>query len=128
MLKIGDFSKKTGASIRTLRYYDSIDLFKPKEIDLYTGYRYYTEEQIEDYQLLCLLKDAGFTLEEIKKYWNSFSDRIMLEKKQELLKQIGDVREKIRKVDYLRSNLNEGKIMLNKKPKLAKARQKSLFN
>ena len=45
--KIGVFSKITGIPVKTLRYYDEIDLFKPSEIDLFSGYRYYKEEQIE---------------------------------------------------------------------------------
>ena len=44
MLRIGEFSKLTGVPIRTLRYYDEIDLFKPADIDLFTDYRYYSEE------------------------------------------------------------------------------------
>ena len=43
MYKIGDFSKLTGASVKTLRFYDSIDLLKPTTIDNYTNYRYYGE-------------------------------------------------------------------------------------
>lgn len=46
MLKIGDFSKLTRVSIRMLRHYDEIDLLKPVEIDPFTGYRYYSEEQL----------------------------------------------------------------------------------
>ena len=38
MYRIGEFSRKTNLSVRTLRYYDDIGLFKPKEIDLFTNY------------------------------------------------------------------------------------------
>lgn len=48
MLKIGDFSRKTGISTKTLKYYDELDLFKPEYIEFFTGYRYYTEKQIFD--------------------------------------------------------------------------------
>ncbi len=56
MLRIGEFSKLTGIPIRTLRYYDEIDLFKPADIDLFTDYRYYKEEQVEDLNLINELK------------------------------------------------------------------------
>ena len=46
MLKIGDFSKLSRVSIRMLRHYDDIGLLKPAEIDEFTGYRYYQEEQL----------------------------------------------------------------------------------
>ena len=69
--KIGEFSKITGIPVKTLRYYDEIDLFKPSEIDLFSGYRYYKEEQIESLKIILELKEAGFLLEEIKSHWNS---------------------------------------------------------
>ena len=46
MYKIGDFSKKTNVPIKTLRYYDEINLFKPAYQDYFTGYRYYENNQI----------------------------------------------------------------------------------
>ncbi len=61
LLRIGEFSKKTGVSIRSLRYYDEIDLLKPAEIDLFTGYRYYREEQVNDLEIINKLKSLGFT-------------------------------------------------------------------
>ena len=46
MLRIGEFSKLSRVSIRMLRHYDDIGLLKPAEIDHFTGYRYYREEQL----------------------------------------------------------------------------------
>ena len=126
LYKIGDFSKITGASIRTLRYYDSIDLFKPKEIDLFTNYRYYSEEQIEEFKIITDLKECGFSLEEIKEYWNNFNNDIMIRKKQELLNEIENINEKIRKVDYLRNNIVDCKICINRK-EINKNKTKTIF-
>ena len=36
MYKIGEFSKLTNLSIRTLRYYNEIGLLIPEEVDIYT--------------------------------------------------------------------------------------------
>lgn len=126
LYKIGEFSKITNASIRTLRYYDEIDLFKPKEIDLFTNYRYYSEEQIEEYKIITELKECGFSLDEIKEYWDNFNNDIMLRKKEELIKEIDNINEKIRKVDYLRYNIVNGKICTNKN-KIDKNKTKTLF-
>ncbi len=117
MLRIGEFSKLTGIPIRTLRYYDEIDLFKPADIDLFTDYRYYKEEQVEDLNLINELKKIGFNLEEIKNNWNKFSDEIMLKKKEELLKKQEDINESIKKLDVMRSNIHNGKITKNIKSK-----------
>ena len=125
MLRIGDFSKKSKTSIRTLRYYDEIDLFKPKEIDLFTGYRYYQEEQLEDLNLINQLKSVGFTLDEIKENWNHFSDEVMCKKKQELEQTLEDMNQKIREIDYLRSNIVNGRIVNH--PKEKKEKRKSLY-
>ena len=117
LYKIGDFSKKMNVSVKTLRYYDEINLFKPIEIDLFTGYRYYDDSQIDDLNLILKLKDASFSLDEIKEYWNNFNNDIMIKKKQELLNQINLYEDKIREVDYLRSNIVDGKIILNNNKK-----------
>ena len=114
LYKIGDFSKISGVSDKTLRYYDEINLFKPVDIDLFTGYRYYSSDQLDDINIILKLKDASFSLEEIKKYWNNFNDNIMLNKKKELFKEIENMQDKIREIDYLRSNIVKGKIILNK--------------
>ena len=114
LYKIGDFSKKCGVSVKKLRYYDEINLFKPVDIDLYTGYRYYSDEQLNDIEIILKLKDASFSLEEIKDYWNNFSDNIMLKKKKELFEEMDKMQDKIREIDYLRSNIVNGKIILNR--------------
>lgn len=115
LYKIGDFSKKCGVSVKTLRYYDEINLFKPVDIDIFTGYRYYNESQLEDIKLILKLKNASFSLEEIKNNWNNFNNDILLNKEKELYKEIDDIQNKIREINYLRSNIFNGKIILDNK-------------
>ena len=110
LFRIGEFSKLTGIPIRTLRYYDSIDLFKPSEVDLFTSYRYYNEEQVRDLELINELKEVGFTLEEIRDNWNNFSEELFLKRKEKLLEEIELKNEAIKKADILRSKLKNGKI------------------
>jgi DNA-binding transcriptional MerR regulator len=66
MLKIGDFSKLSRVSIKTLRYYDELGLLRPAESDRFTGYRYYAYEQLSRLNRILALKDLGFSLEQIK--------------------------------------------------------------
>jgi len=63
--KIGDFSKLTQVSVKTLRYYGELGLLEPAWIDRYTGYRYYTAHQLPRLNRILALKDLGFTLEQI---------------------------------------------------------------
>jgi DNA-binding transcriptional MerR regulator len=65
MFKIGDFSKLSQVSVKTLRYYDEIGLLKPIEIDRFTGYRYYSASQLSRLNRILLLKDLGLTLDQI---------------------------------------------------------------
>jgi DNA-binding transcriptional MerR regulator len=65
MIRIGDFSKLSRVSIKTLRYYDEMGLLKPIEVDRFTGYRYYEYDQLPRLYRILALKDLGFSLEEI---------------------------------------------------------------
>lgn len=63
--KIGDFSQLGQVSVRTLRLYDELDLIKPAETDKWTGYRYYTLDQLPRLNRILALKDLGLSLEQI---------------------------------------------------------------
>lgn len=65
MLKIGDFSRLSCVSIKTLRYYDEINLLKPVSVDRFNGYRYYSAEQLPRLNRIIVLKNMGLSLEEI---------------------------------------------------------------
>jgi len=65
MLKIGDFSKLAGVSVKTLRHYDALGLLHPAQVSGESGYRFYGQEQLCILNRILALKEAGFTLEEI---------------------------------------------------------------
>ena len=113
LYKIGEFAKLTNIPVKTLRYYDEINLLKPEEIDLFSGYRYYSDKQKEDLELILALKEAGFSLEEIKRNKDNYSDEVMLKKKETLLKEQERLDERIKKLDYLRNHIRDKKIILN---------------
>ena len=110
MYKIGEFSKLTNLSIRTLRYYNEIGLLIPEEVDIYTNYRYYSDQNLYQVKVIELLKKAGFTLEEIIKYQNNFTDDILLKHKQKL----NNIQDKVKLTDTIRKQIKDGKIILNK--------------
>lgn len=91
MLKIGDFSKETGLSVKTLRYYDEIDLFKPSITEPFTGYRYYTENQLIDIEIIKELKKLDLSLDQIKEYLKTNDIRILTRKRIELEMQINKI-------------------------------------
>lgn len=84
MYKIGDFSKEADIPIKTLRYYDEIDLLKPSYQDYFTGYRYYEDNQIYKIRKIKKLKELDLSLKEIKNYLETNNINILLNKEREL--------------------------------------------
>ena len=70
MIKIGDFSKLAHVSVKTLHHYGDLGLLKPAHIDRYTGYRYYTLDQLAQLNRILALKELGFSLEQITQLLN----------------------------------------------------------
>jgi len=56
----------SGVSIRTLRFYDEIDLLKPAFIGD-NGYRYYQEQQLLLLQQILFFRELGFELKQIQR-------------------------------------------------------------
>jgi predicted transcriptional regulator YdeE/DNA-binding transcriptional MerR regulator len=65
VLKIGDFSKLGQVTVKTLRHYARLGLLKPAWTDRFSGYRYYTLQQLPRLNRILALKDLGFTLGQI---------------------------------------------------------------
>ncbi len=71
MYRIGDFSRITNVTVKTLRYYAREGLLTPIWVDRFTSYRYYSLEQLPRLNRILALKDLGFSLEEIKPLLNT---------------------------------------------------------
>lgn len=103
MYRIRDFSYLCKTSMKTLRHYHKLGLLQPIQIDPYTGYRYYSDEQVFQFKLIKRLQDSGFSLKEIKKF---------LEKNEtiDLEKQIIKIEEESSlKIEVLKELIKEGK-------------------
>ncbi|MDO3411957.1 MerR family transcriptional regulator [Saccharibacillus sp. CPCC 101409] len=74
--KVKEVSKLAGVSVRTLHHYDEIGLLKPAQVGE-SGYRFYSEEDLERLQQILFFRELGFGLKEIKRMMDSPSfDRI----------------------------------------------------
>ena len=105
MLKISEFASSVGWTVKTLRYYDEIGLLKPDYVDNYSGYRYYTEEQLKDAKIIDLFKSCYFSLDEIKLYMNNLDQRVIEDKINQLEFMKTDIDEKIKLLHSLNRNL-----------------------
>lgn len=72
--KIGEISKLHQISIKTLRYYDSVNIFKPAMVDPISKYRYYTIEQFEILNSIKFLRYLGYSIKDIKSHLRSKSE------------------------------------------------------
>jgi DNA-binding transcriptional MerR regulator/effector-binding domain-containing protein len=66
MLSIGDFSRMTQLSVKTLRHYHDVGLVTPHHVDAVTGYRYYTHDQIPTAQVVRRLRALEMPIPEVK--------------------------------------------------------------
>jgi effector-binding domain-containing protein len=104
MIRIGDFSRLSRVSIKTLRYYDEMGLFKPIEVDRFTGYRYYSASQLPRLNRILALRDLGLSLEQIAQVLDEGVSpeqlRGMLRlKRAELQQHIADEQERLARVE-----------------------------
>lgn len=67
-LSIGKVAKLKNVSIKSLRYYDEIGIFKPALTDHTTGYRYYKEEQLYLLDAISLCIELGIPLKSMSDY------------------------------------------------------------
>lgn len=103
-LKIGEFAKIGMVSVSALRYYDEMRLLKPAEIDRWTGYRYYSLDQLPMLHRILALKDLGLSLEQIQQLIGeelpAEQIRGMLRlKRAELREQARDIEERLARVE-----------------------------
>ena len=65
-LTVGEFSRMTHLSVKTLRHYHQVGLLEPATVNPDTGYRYYTPEQIPQAQVIRRLRDLEMPVPEVK--------------------------------------------------------------
>jgi effector-binding domain-containing protein len=106
MIRIGDFSRIGRISVKALRYYDEIGLLKPVSVDQFTGYRYYSADQLPKLNYIGALKDMGLSLEEIATLINnSLTPQqmrdIFILKKGELRQRLSEEQRRLEQVERL---------------------------
>lgn len=65
-LSIGDFSRMTQLSVKTLRHYHDVGLLEPHRVDAVTGYRYYSTDQVATAQVIRRLRDLDMPLADVR--------------------------------------------------------------
>lgn len=86
-MKVNDVVQLTGVTARALHYYDKIGLLRPTYV-AETGYRYYTEENLEQLQQILFYRELEFSLKEIKEIFSrpGYDEKQALRQQKELLR------------------------------------------
>ena len=71
LLSIGELSKLTGASLRSLRYYESLGILIPAYVDPDSSYRYYSLEQAHLVELILLCIELDIPLKEFANFMDA---------------------------------------------------------
>lgn len=105
----GEFAKKAGVTIRTVRFYDNQGLLKPSRLSE-AGYRLYTDEDFAKLQRILTLKYLGFSLEDI--YMSIMDDSGSDYLKKSLETQMQIVESKIMHMQLIQKSLMEARKMV----------------
>ena len=107
---VEDLSKLANVSIRTLHYYDEIDLIKPVS-RMVNGRRYYGLEEISILMNILFFKKIGFNLKKIKtilKLGNKDVRDILTAKKHFLKKEIEQINDSIKSIEVALNTCYKG--------------------
>lgn len=86
MLKIGEFSKLSHLTIKTLRFYEKEGLLVPASIDEWTGYRFYETSQLEIAAKIKAYRQLDLSIDDIKAILHGMDARDILTRKVKALK------------------------------------------
>jgi DNA-binding transcriptional MerR regulator len=74
LFSIGQFSRLTGLTLKAIRLYHEKGLLPPSWVDLSSGYRYFTERDVERARLLVDLRRLELSLAEIGELLSEYAD------------------------------------------------------
>ena len=65
MFSIGQFSRITGLTIKTIRLYHEKGILLPRKVDQATGHRYFDGQNVEQARAVAYLRQLEFPLSDI---------------------------------------------------------------
>lgn len=112
MFRIGEFSKMSKTTIKTLRYYDEIGLLKPQQTDDFTGYRLYTTEQLFKLHQIQSYRQIGLSIDEIKLVQTGHdAEKFLQKRKAELQDEISSGQDQLSRIEFILSGKEEEQFM-----------------
>ena len=105
----GELAKACGITVRTVQFYDQKGILVPSTLTE-GGRRLYSEEDMKRMKIICFLRDTGLSLDTIGQLLKEEDPgsviAILLEQQEQVLRdEIGERREKLERVEELKSGL-----------------------
>ena len=95
-------AKMSGITARTLRHYDNIGLLKPIRTG-YSGYRIYSEKEVDTLQQILFYKELGFALSDIKELLSNPT----FDRQEAFNKHLSELQNKRQRLDVLINNVTK---------------------
>jgi MerR family mercuric resistance operon transcriptional regulator len=106
-MKIGEAASASGCHIETIRYYERVGLLpRPARTD--SGYRHYTDGQVQRLRFITRGRDLGFSLDEIRSLLTLADDATLSCAEVDGLARhhLGEIRERIRELTRMAKELD----------------------
>ena len=106
-MNIGEAAKKSGLSVKTVRYYDEINLIKPIK-NRATNYRHYTAADLAKLQFIGKARRFNFSIKECKELLSLYENqnRSSKEVRNLTLTKIAEIDVKLTELENLREQLS----------------------
>lgn len=102
MFRIGEFSKMSKTTIKALRYYDETGLLKPDHTDAFTGYRFYTTQQLVVLHRIQSLRQVGLSIDEIRLVLSGKHPAEILQRRRaELVQELAERNDQLSRIDFM---------------------------
>ncbi len=108
LLTTGELAKLAHTTNRTVRWYVQKGIISPHSSNE-KGYRFYTPEQVIDFQVLMLMRRFGFSLEEMKGFTGerSFLKKFFSKQRQSLKDEVAELTKSLKDIDEYYNNLKD---------------------
>jgi Cu(I)-responsive transcriptional regulator len=106
-MNIGNASQISGLPVKTIRYYEEIDLVSPGRSE--NGYRDYGEDDLHRLRFLQRSRSLGFSIDECRGLLSLYKDknRASSDVKKIALEKISQIDEKVLELQSLRKTLSD---------------------
>ena len=106
-MNIGDVAKRTGIPVKTIRYYEEIDLIRPLRDT--NGYRVFRDTDLHKLAFLGRARALGFSIEDCRTLMALYEDesRASADVKRLAQEHLGQIEEKIAQLRSMQATLTE---------------------